>query len=167
MSSPAPPLQNVIQPKGPGTRRQARELALRLLFQQDLSGASPEATAISFESCFSPQKDEESCLDLSPEDFVRAWPLARELFLGVMTHLEELDEDIRQAAQNWSLGRMSPVDRGLIRLAYFEMTHREEIPLKVSLNEALEISKSYGDDDSVAFINGVLDRLMRKLESGK
>ena len=166
MSSPVS-VSKVPGPKGPGTRRQARELALRLLFQQDLSGTSPEATALSFEANFSPEKDEENCLEISPEDFVRAWPLARELFLGVSAYLDDLDGDISLAADNWSLGRMSPVDRGLIRLAYFEMIHRKEIPLKVSLNEALEISKSYGDDDSTAFINGVLDRLMRKLEGGK
>ena len=152
--------------KGPGTRRQARELALRLLFQQDLSGSAPEITARSFEASFSPEQDDENCLEISPEDFARAWPLARELFLGVAGHLDELDADIARAAENWSLGRMSPVDRGLIRLAYYEMIHREEIPLKVSLNEALEISKSYGDDDSTAFINGVLDRLMRPIDNG-
>lgn len=154
-------------PKGPGTRRLARELALRLLFQQDLSGAAPEITVLAFEANFSPERDDENCLDISPGDYVRAWPLARELFLGVTAHLNELDADISRAAENWSLGRMSPIDRGLIRLAYFEMTHRAEIPSKVSLNEALEISKSYGDDDSTAFINGVLDRLMRQLEAGK
>jgi N utilization substance protein B len=57
------------------------------------------------------------------------------------------------------------VDRGLIRLAYYEMLHRGDIPARVSLNEALEIAKSYGDDDSVAFINGVLDRLLRGLDA--
>ena len=148
-----------------GTRRQARELALRLLFQQDFSGSAPEITARSFEASCSPEEDDENCLEISPEDFTRAWPLARELFLGVVGHQKELDDHISRAAENWSLGRMSPVDRGLIRLAYYEMIHRTEIPLKVSLNEALEISKSYGDDDSTAFINGVLDRLMRAIEN--
>ena len=103
--------------KGPGTRRVARELALRLLFQKDLEGGTPEATALSFEACFSPERDEENCLEVTAEDFQRAWPLARELFFGVANHLEELDRAIGQAAANWSLGRMSPVDRGLIRLA--------------------------------------------------
>lgn len=154
-------------PKGPGTRRQARELALRLLFQQDLSGVAPEMAALSFEASFSPEQDDENCLEISPQDFARAWPLARELFLGVAHRLDELDADISAAAENWALGRMSPVDRGLIRLAYYEMLYRDEIPPKVSVNEALEIAKCFGDDDSTAFINGVLDRLMRKLEGGK
>ena len=147
--------------KGPGTRRVARELALSLLFQRDLEGGTPEETARSFEVCFSPKKDEENSLELTAADFNRAWPLAQDLFFGVCRHLPELDDGISLAAANWTLHRMSPVDRGLIRLAYFEILHRDDIPPKVSLNEALEIAKNYGDDDSGAFINGVLDRLLR------
>ena len=149
--------------KQPGTRRMARELALRMLFQRDLSGEAPEMTVRAFEACFNPEKDAENGLEMSAEDFARAWPLAREFFLGVCAHLDEIDEAVSLAAANWSLGRMSPVDRGLIRLAYFEMRHRDDIPPRVSLNEALEIAKSYGDDDSGAFINGVLDKLMRQI----
>lgn len=148
--------------KQPGTRRVARELALRLLFQRDLEGGTPESTSLTFEANFSPERDEENSLDIGSDDFRRAWPLARELFFGVSAHLDELDQAISRVAANWSLGRMSPVDRGLIRLAYFEMLYREDIPPKVSLNEALEIAKSYGDDESGSFINGVLDRLMRQ-----
>lgn len=147
----------------PGTRRVARELALRLLFQRDLEGGTPESTALTFEANFSPDRDEENSLEVSADDFHRSWPLARELFFGVSTHLDELDQAISLVAANWSLARMSPVDRGLIRLAYFEMLYRDDIPPKVSLNEALEIAKSYGDDDSGSFINGVLDRLMRQV----
>ena len=147
---------------GPGTRRVARELALRMIFQLDLSGGPPENVARAFESCFSPDRDEENSLEISPEDFARAWPLAREFFFGVCANLDRLDRDISQAAANWSVARMSPVDRGLIRLAYFEILYRDEIPPKVSLNEALEIAKSFGDDDSAPFINGVLDKLMRQ-----
>lgn len=155
---------DIARPKMPGTRRLARELALRMLFQRDMSGGAPESVSRAFEASFSPEKDEENGLEISSADFERAWPLAREFFHGVSTHLREIDLAISQAASNWSLDRMSPVDRGLIRLAYFEMLYREDIPAKVSLNEALEIAKSYGDDDSSAFINGVLDKLMRQVE---
>ena len=147
--------------RGPGLRRAARELALRLLFQRDLEGGPPEAAAQAFEDAFSPEKDEENGLGLTAREFNRAWPLARELFFGVAAAQAELDAGIGRAALNWTLPRMSPVDRGLIRLAYYEMLHRDDIPPLVSLNEALEIAKSYGDDDSAAFINGILDRLMR------
>jgi N utilization substance protein B len=149
---------------GPGTRRVARELALRLLFQFDLSGGGPEAVARTFENSFSPDRDEENGLEIGADDFARAWPLAREFFFGVCGRLDQLDRDISRAAANWTLARMSPVDRGLIRLAYYEILHRNEIPPKVSLNEALEIAKSFGDDDSAPFINGVLDKLMREAE---
>lgn len=151
--------------KGPGTRRVARELALRMLFQRDMDGCSADATARSFEASFSPEKDEENGLEIEAGEFSRAWPLAKELFFGVCTKLAELDAGIAKAAANWSIGRMSPVDRGLIRLAYYEMIYRDEIPPKVSLNEALEIAKTFGDADSSAFINGVLDKLMRQASS--
>jgi len=147
--------------RGPGARRLARELALRLLFQRDLEGGPPEATIETFEAAFSPENDPENALALSAGDFRRAWPLARELFFGVAAVQAELDAEIGRAALNWTLARMSPVDRGLIRLAYYEMLHREDIPARVSLNEALEIAKSYGDNDSASFVNGVLDRLLR------
>lgn len=150
--------------KKTGTRRVARELALNMLFQKDMDGGSPESTALAFEQNFSPEMDEENGLEIAAADFQRAWPLARELFFGVCHNLGELDEAICGAAANWSIPRMSPVDRGLIRLAYYEMLYRDEIPARVSLNEALEIAKSYGDDDSAGFINGVLDRLMRAVD---
>jgi N utilization substance protein B len=151
--------------RGPGIRRLARELALRLLFQRDLEGGEPAATAESFEAAFSPENDPENALNLSAREFRLAWPLARELFFGVAGVQGDLDAGIGRAAINWTLARMSPVDRGLIRLAYYEMLHRGDIPARVSLNEALEIAKSYGDDDSVAFINGVLDRLLRDIDA--
>jgi N utilization substance protein B len=159
-----PPAAPAGPARGPGIRRLARELALRLLYQRDLEGGPPETTAETFEAAFSPANDPENALRLGPRKFKRAWPLARELFFGVAAFQDGLDADIGRAAVNWTLARMSPVDRGLIRLAYYEMLHRKDIPARVSLNEALEIAKSYGDDDSAAFINGVLDRLLRGLE---
>ena len=152
--------------KLPGTRRVARELALRMLFQRDLSGGAPEMTVRAFEASFNPEKDEENGLEIGSDDFVRAWPLAREFFFGICANLDEIDAAIVRAAANWSISRMSPVGRVLIRLAYFEMLHRDDIPPRVSLNEALEIAKKYGDDDSGAFINGVLDKLMRQIDRG-
>ncbi|MDR2826982.1 MAG: transcription antitermination factor NusB [Candidatus Adiutrix intracellularis] len=150
--------------KRPGIRRLARKLALSLLFQRDLEGGgTPEETVQVFESAFNPDYDEENALEVATDDFARAWPLARELFLGVSAALSELDADIARAAVNWTVARMSPVDRGLIRLAYYEMLRRDEIPLKVSLNEALEIARIFGDVESGAFINGILDCLMRGL----
>jgi len=147
----------------PDRRRLARELALRLLFQRDLEGGPPAATVEAFENAFSPEKDAENGLGLTRREFGRAWPMARELFFGVAACQDRLDAEIGRAAANWTLARMAPVDRNLIRLAYYEMLHRGDVPARVSLNEALEIAKGYGDDDSVAFINGVLDRLLHEV----
>ncbi|MDR1309465.1 MAG: transcription antitermination factor NusB [Deltaproteobacteria bacterium] len=148
--------------KAPSGRRLSRELAMRLMFQLQSAGLRPEEIVFLFEQNFDPRNDREACLDLTEESFRQAWPLAKELFLGAAGHLEELDLDISQAARNWSLDRMSQVDLALLRLAYFEMRFREDIPLRVSLNEAIEIAKSFGDQDSTAFINGVLDSLLSK-----
>jgi N utilization substance protein B len=144
-------------------RRLSREIALQLLFQLDASQASPEDSVAAYRKSFDPREDQENGLGLSPESFDSSWPLARELFLGAAEHLAELDEAIERAADNWRLGRMAQVDRALIRLALYEMRFRRDIPPKASLTEVLEIAKSYGDADSTAFINGVLDRLLNEL----
>lgn len=152
-----------IKPKRPGNRRLARELALGLVYQRDLGGPAAEEGLEAFEANFNPAKDgEEGGLEMTAADFGRAWPLAREFFLGLSENLDRLDGDIARAALNWRLDRMSPVDRALIRLAYFEMLFREEIPPAVSIDEALEIAKKYGDDEAPAFINGVLNKLMEQ-----
>ncbi|MDR3135297.1 MAG: transcription antitermination factor NusB [Deltaproteobacteria bacterium] len=156
----------MIQPSGQAStqaiRRLSRELAMRLMFQFQANGLRPEEIVFLFEQNFDPKNDEEACLDLTPRNFELAWPLAKDLFLGATRNLKELDQDIGQAASNWSLGRMSQVDLALLRLAYYEMRFRDDIPPRVSLNEAIEIAKSFGDHDSTSFINGVLDKLMAK-----
>jgi N utilization substance protein B len=130
------------------------------MFQHQANSLRPLEIVSLFEQSFDPKNDEEACLELTPESFKKAWPLAKELFLGAAGHLKELDQDIDLASSNWSLDRMSQVDLALLRVAYFEMRFRDDIPLRVSLNEAIEIAKSFGDHDSMAFINGVLDRLL-------
>ncbi len=152
-----------LKSNSPGTRRLSRELAIKLLFHHEQMQGQPEETVKIFNDCFSPENDVEGDLGLSQADFKRAWPLAKELFFALIPNLPQIDEAISRAAANWTLARMSPVDRSLLRLAYYEMRFRDDIPGKVSLNEALEIAKEYGDDDSVAFINGVLDKLLKGL----
>jgi N utilization substance protein B len=154
----------VNHPNKPGSkyqnRRRSRELAMRLLFQFQSSGLRPEEIVYLFEQNFNPKNDSEASLEVTQEDFDNSWPMARELFLGAAKCVEELDRDIQGASKNWSLDRMSQVDLALLRLAYYEMLFRSDIPLKVSLDEAIEIAKSYGDQDSTAFINGILDKLL-------
>ena len=82
---------------------------------------------------------------------------------GVAEDLEKVDEVIRKASTNWRLERMARVDRNLIRLALYELKYVEDVPAKVAINEAIEIAKRYGTNESSAFVNGILDRCREEL----
>jgi N utilization substance protein B len=84
-----------------------------------------------------------------------------ELVLGTLDRLAVIDELLSEASENWSLNRMSVVDRNILRLATYELLDRSDIPPSVSLNEAIEIAKKYSTPDASVFINGVLDRVKR------
>jgi len=128
-----------------GSRRKAREAALKILYAMDLSGQSAEeALAAYFE-------------DFAEEGETRDF--TEELVLGVGRELEALDEKIRGASQNWRLERMARVDRNVLRLATYELLHVPSVPRRVSLNEAIELGKRFGAEDSAAFVNGILDRI--------
>ena len=88
---------------------------------------------------------------------VRAF--AQPLIDGMVAHLPEIDERISRYTENYDLNRISPVDRAVLRLAIFEMLHRDDIPPVVSINEAIELAKTFGGPDSGRFVNGVLDRV--------
>jgi transcription antitermination factor NusB len=132
-----------------GKRRRARELAIQALFHLEFSPGDPgevfELICENFDSCES----------------VR--PFSRQLVLGVCEKKKELDELIRQASKNWRLERMARLDRCILRLAAFEISYLEDIPPKVSIDEALEIGKKFGGKDSASFINGVLDSIYSTL----
>ena len=78
---------------------------------------------------------------------------------GVLSHLQEIDEKLNQVSKGWKTSRMSKVDLTLMRLAVYEMQYEEDIPVGVAINEAVELSKSYGSDESPAFVNGILGKL--------
>ena len=84
---------------------------------------------------------------------------AEPLIRGALKHRDEADELIRKYAENWDLHRMAAVDRNILRLAIYEMLHREDVPPVVSINEAVEIAKKFSTDNSGKFINGILDRV--------
>ena len=88
---------------------------------------------------------------------------AEPLIRGVLEHRAELDEIIRKYAENWELHRIANVDRNILRLAIFEMQHREDIPPVVSINEAVEIAKKFSTQDSGRFVNGILDKVKGEL----
>lgn len=130
-----------------GTRRKARELAVQLLYQHDLGKTEAEEGMRLFWEYF-------------PVD-MEARAFCTQLVLGTLDRLLVIDELLSEASENWSLNRMSVVDRNILRLATYELIDRPEIPPSVSLNEAIEIAKKYSSPDAAVFINGVLDRVKR------
>jgi transcription antitermination protein NusB len=99
-----------------------------------------------------------------PEPDVQA--LAEPLIHGVLEHLDEVDAALEAASLHWRLVRMARVDRNILRLGTYELTQRLDVPTKVCLNEAIEIARKYGAEDSGAFINGILDRVAQSTRPG-
>jgi len=93
----------------------------------------------------------------------RRLPYLRAVLTAAEAHLEEVDTWVRQALDNWRLDRLAAVDRALLRLAATEMLFMEEIPPRVSIQEAVRLAEQYGGDESPRFVNGVLDALYRRL----
>ena len=128
-----------------GNRRKAREFAIKVLFHMEFNPGFPKET-----------------FKLRGENFGVAKAIqsfAEELVLGVYENKKNLDDVIRKSSKNWKLERMSRTDRSILRLGAFEILFRQDIPPKVSIDEAVELGKKYGTDDSGAFINGILDNI--------
>jgi N utilization substance protein B len=88
---------------------------------------------------------------------------AEQIVLGVLEHGREIDRLIERYSENWRLHRMNIVDRNILRMATFELLYCNEIPPKVTINEAIDLGKRYGSEDSGSFINGILDRLQKEV----
>ncbi len=128
-----------------GTRRRARENALKILYARDVGKHTAQQALESFWEYFENPDDGRDFTDM--------------LVLGTEEHLDDIDEAIQDVSTHWKLPRMAYVDRNILRMAAFELFHVREVPKRVTLNEAIEIAKRYGADDSWAFINGILDKL--------
>ncbi len=128
-----------------GKRRMARQAAVQFHFWRDAHGGD------------APEKMEEFWEFCPAKSGVREF--AQPLIDGMVAHLPEIDERIVRYTENYDLNRISPVDRAVLRLAIFELLHREDIPPVVSINEAIELAKTFGGPDSGRFVNGVLDRV--------
>ena len=87
---------------------------------------------------------------------------AKRIVEGVFEHAREVDQLIERFSENWRLDRMTLVDRNILRMAIFELLYCSEIPPKVTLNEAIDLGKRYGSEDSGSFINGILDRIQKE-----
>jgi N utilization substance protein B len=136
-----------------GNRRLAREMAMQALFFIDNTPGDPEGALELF------------CRNFSPPERVRAF--FQELVGGVLGARAAIDAVIERFSQHWKLDRMSGVDRNLLRLAVYEMFWRTDIPAKVSINEAIDIGKKFGTEDSGAFINGILDGIRIARDNGE
>jgi N utilization substance protein B len=131
-------------------RTKAREIALKVLYQQDLLKGLSEEERLAFIRSQSGPRDVQS--------------FSLELIGGTLEKRKEIDRIIADLAQNWIIDRMSVVDRNILRMAVFEILFRDDIPSKVAINEAVELAKKYGDKHSGAFVNGILDKVKTRKE---
>jgi transcription antitermination protein NusB len=135
-----------------GVRRKGRAYALQVLYALDLNEtAAPGAAVADYAGLFE--------LEVDPP----ALDFAGQLVTTVRERLGEIDDVIQSASRNWRLERMSRVDRNILRLAAAELRHFPDVPVKVAINEAVELAKRFGTSDSPAFVNGILDRIAHQL----
>ncbi len=133
-----------------GARRVARERALQALYQVEQNPAATSLDAL--EAAWS-ASDDEGGREPASHDF------ALRLVEGVRTNLAALDALLEEHSHNWRLDRMARVDRNVLRLGVYELQHCADIPRKVTINEAIELAKKFGNEESASFINGLLDRV--------
>lgn len=129
-------------------RRKSRELALQILFKLDITKEDPSVV-----------------LDCQNDYFLRNKgynEFTQRIVLGVCGHYKEIDRIIDKYSENWRVERMNIVDRNILRLAVYELIYCQDIPPKVTLNEAIELGKKYGTEESGSFINGILDRIQNE-----
>jgi N utilization substance protein B len=131
-----------------GLRTAGRDLALKVLYQMDIVGDRSAANL-------------RSLLESMPAD-VRARKFAADLVEGVCADLEHLDQLLAQVITNWSIARLSRIDHNILRLAAWELLYLEDVPARVTMDEAIELAKRYGDQNSGQFVNGVLDVLAQR-----
>jgi N utilization substance protein B len=136
-----------------GRRTRARERALQALYQIDVAAAGIDEALVSFWRSFEPTEKEVQVL-------------AEQLVRGVATDRRLVDDLIEGVSTNWRLDRMAKVDRNVLRLAAWELV-KGDAPIKVIINEAIELGKKYGSESTGAFVNGVLDKVAQGLPAAR
>ena len=153
------PIMTEPEDKKPVSRRKARKQAFECLYGLIFETAADERSLRrAFKRCL---HDVEEGEDDTGQDF--AWALVH----GVWANQRDLDAHIVRFSKHWKLSRIAKVELTILRLAVHEILSRPDIPLRVSLNEAIELSKRYGDENSRNFINGILDALAKAVDSGE
>ena len=145
------------------SRRRAREYGLQALYQSDLRGISTSEALNHLWSGVLESEDEENSLRPPASEEVE---FAQRLVEGVEQTQVELDTLLESCSTNWRLVRMPVVDRNILRIAAYEIVHCDDIPMNVSINEAVELAKRFGAAESKAFVNGILDRICRSIRDG-
>jgi len=130
-----------------GNRHQSRERALQILFQYDIHGRPGLWLDVFWK-------------EIEATDEVKAF--AERLVAGVLEKKKDLDALIGKYATNWKISRMPIVDRNILRAGVYELLWMDDVPAKVTVNEAIELAKSFGDDDASKFVNGILDQVLSK-----
>lgn len=130
-------------------RTLAREFALQVLYQIDITGDAPDKSLGSFWT-MTPEKKQ------PPQD---TREFTEELVRGVRENVEMIDQRISSYAENWELSRMAVVDRNILRMGSYELLFRTDIPPKVSINEAVDLAKKYSGEQASKFVNGILDKI--------
>lgn len=128
-------------------RTKAREYTLKILYQIEMTKDDPDTALLSFWNREEAERDE------SVKEFTG------QLVRGVAGNIKDIDAKITKYTTNWQIDRMAVVDRNILRMATFEILYLKDIPPKVSINEAVDIAKKYGDKDSGKFVNGILDKI--------
>jgi N utilization substance protein B len=134
------------------TRREAREMALRMLFQIDVGGQAADEVIIT--------SLEQSVLEGANREFAEA------VVRGTLDHLKDIDRRIQELTEDWALDRQAAVDRNILRMTAFEILFPPETPVAAVINEAIELAKKYSTNESGRFVNGVLGALARKSPRG-
>ena len=132
-----------------GKRRSSRELALKFLYQFELNEGDLDEQIILFLERNPSQKDVENFM--------------KDLVVSLIDKMKEIDETIQKYSDHWVLNRMAVIDRNILRIGTFELLFSLSTPPKVVINEAIDIAKKYGNEDSPQFINGILDRVYKEI----
>jgi N utilization substance protein B len=130
-------------------RRKSREFALQVLYQLNLSKQDAVTALTQFQEHFRSSGEGDA--------------FQKRLVLGVLDHCSDLDRLIERYSEHWCLDRINLIERNILRMAIFELLYCEEIPPKVTINEAIDLGKRYGSEDSGSFINGILDRIQHEV----
>ena len=144
-------------------RRRAREIALQVLYGLDVADRNVDEAIRLFWDIFKSSHEPESNVVFSEK--VKSF--AVHLIHGTWDNRETIDLLISRSSEHWSLGRMSRVDRCILRMAIYELLYCDDIPPKVSMNEAIDLGKTYGSENSGSFINGILDALYADVDKYK